>query len=511
MKYFAMKYRTPLRRPPASLRTSLASAVVAAVLASGCAHIPADSNPLAEKDIAQARLPADIGLTTDAWPQAQWWTRYQDAQLNELVTRALQGAPSLEVAATRVSSAQAALRYEAADGGNDIAFKASTNRQRYSGNGLLPPPIGGSYINETNVQLGVSHDFDWWGKRRAAIAASLGTLRASRAEYAQAAQTLAAAVAQSYFNWQALQARIAKLDQLRAVQRGLIADKAKRIAHGLAVADEQRAAEVARDQLDAEYNGLQTQALREREALRALVGADDTALATLSPHALPSTSAGLPSALGIELLARRPDLQAARARVEASLSRIESAQAAFYPDINLNAFVGLDSLSLEKLLQASSRTLFVGPTLTLPLFNSGRLQARLEGARSQRNEAIADYNESVVDAVREVAQAGASVQGLSRQVEAQTRAGVAARAMQRSTRLRFDHGLVDTSSLLNAEQAVLQQDQLALQLQAQQVQAELALIKALGGGFGAEAAPQSPAASAGTTAADTHSASQQTE
>lgn len=467
-----------------ALATVVALALATALLGTtGCAQIPAGDDVLPQQDLARAQLAAGIKLGRDGWPQAQWWTRFGDAQLDQLITRALKDSPSLQVAAARVTSARAALQLDRADQDTDVELKGAINRQRYSANGLLPPPIGGSYYAESTLQVVASHDFDWWGKRRALIAASLGEVNARQADYAQAEQTLAAVIAQNYFTLQAGWARLANLEQVRVTQRALVADNAKRIAHGLASSDELRTAEAALNALNKQYALIDTQNMREREALRALLGADSSALADLTPRALPRVSGALPTSLGIELLARRPDLQAARARVDASLNRIESTQAAFYPAINLTGFFGADSLSLETLLQAPSRTLFIGPTLTLPLFNSARLQARLGAARSQRNELIADYNQTVFNAVRDVAQAGVGLQGLEKQSREQAAATETAHAILRSTQARFKQGLVDNASILNAETAVLEQRDMDLQLQAQGLLAEVVLIKALGGGY----------------------------
>jgi outer membrane protein, multidrug efflux system len=463
------------------IQKSLLTACV--LLAFGCAQIPEDREALPQRDVASAQLAADIKLAREGWPEAQWWTRFNDPQLNQLMTRALQDGPTLQVAAMRVASASAALQLDNANNGNDIGIKAATNRQRYSSNGLFPAPIGGAYFSDFNVQFGATHDFDWWGKRRAQIAASLGEVTARRAEYAQAEQTLAAAVAQSYFNLQAAWARLDNLQQMRVAQRALVADKNKRIEHGLATSDEQRTAESDLNALNREYAQIETQLVREREALRALIGADASALADLTPRALPQENASLPGALGIELLARRPDLQAARARVEASLSRIEVSKAAFYPDISITGAIGLDSLSLDKLLQYSSRTPFIGATLSLPLFNSATLQAQLGIVRDQRNELIADYNQSVINAIRDVAQAGAGLQGLAQQQREQAAATQLARDKQRSAQARFNQGLGDNSSLLNAQFAVFEQHDQDLQIQSQALLGQVALIKALGGGY----------------------------
>jgi multidrug efflux system outer membrane protein len=480
-----------------SLQKSLLFAVV--LTAFGCAQIPADKDVLPQRDVASAKLASDIRLAREGWPETQWWTRFHDAQLNALMARALQDGPSLQTAAARVSLARGALQLDSANSGTDVDFKANSNRQRYSANGLFPPPIGGGYFNESTLQVVAKYDFDWWGKRGAQIRASLGEVNARRAEYAQAEQILAAAVAQSYFNLQAGWARLDNLQQMRVAQSALVADKSKRIAHGLATSDEQRTAESDLNALNREYAQTEMQNVREREALRALIGADATALGDLTPHAMPDEGAALPANLGIELLARRPDLQAARARVEASLSRIEVEKAAFYPDINLTGFFGADALSLDKLLNVSSRTLFIGPALTLPLFNSGTLRARLGIARDQRNELIADYNQSVVNAIRDVAQAGADLQGLDRQQREQDAATQSAQDKLRSAQARFSRGLADNSSLLNAQLAVFEQHDQDLQLKARQLLGQVALIKALGGGYVAGKGSEPPVVAQGAT------------
>jgi multidrug efflux system outer membrane protein len=459
----------------------------------GCARIPADHDTLPQQDLAGVQLAPNIKLARDGWPQAQWWTRYGDEQLNQLMAQALKDGPTLQVAGARIGSARAALKLDRADLGADVALDATINRQRYSANGLFPPPIGGRYYGESTLRLMAGYDLDWWGKRRAAIEAAVGEVNARRAEYAQAEQTLAASIVQSYFNLQAGGARLANVEKMRVAQRSLVMDRSKRVAHGLASIDEQRKAEEDLAGLNEQHAALAAQYGRELEALRALLGADAHALAGFAPHALPDVPDSLPTHLGIELLARRPDLQAARWRIEASLSRIEAAQAAFYPDINLSSFFGFDALSIDNLMKASSRTPFIGSTLSLPLFDSGRLQARLGVARIQRNEIIADYNQSVFVAVRDVAQSGLALQGLEIQTREQAASAAAIQALMNTASARFNQGLIDHSTLLSAEMAVLKQEDASLQLKNQQLQAEVALIKALGGGYRAEPSPMDTA------------------
>ena len=191
----------------------------------------------------------------------------------------------------------------------------------------------------------------------------------------------------------------------------------------------------------------------------------------------------LPARLGIDLLARRPDLQAARWKLESSLSRIDAAKAAFYPDVNLTGSFGLDTIKLENLLQAASRTVYLGPTLTLPIFDSRRLDAQLDATRTARDERIAEYNQAVVEAVREVAQDALQVQGIEQQITEQAASSAATGAQLASAQKRFERGLADNAGVLNARLAVLRERDADLYLQQVQRLAEVALTNALGGGY----------------------------
>ncbi|MEO7494597.1 MAG: efflux transporter outer membrane subunit [Massilia sp.] len=463
------------------MRRSLPPLLLALALA-GCAHVPADTAPPAAPDFARAQHAATIKLAREGWPEARWWSAFHDTQLDALIAQALAGNPTLAVAQARLAVAGAALRAEQASGGGALGLDAGLNRQRYSGNGLFPEPIGGNFYNDASVQIRAAYDFDWWGKQRALVAAALGEVNASRADYSVAEKTLAGAVAHSYFKLQAVLARIDNVHARQALLAELTAARAARVRQGLATIDEQRGAERELALLGEEESRLATLAAREREALRAL-SAGGSEAAPVATHRLPDVEPALPAQLGMELLARRPDLQAARWRVEASLGRIDASRAAFYPDINLAGAVGLDAVSLSRLLQANSLTMLAGATLRMPLFDSSRLNIRIEQARLQRNALMADYNRRVLDAVRDVAEEGATLQGIGRQVAANGATRKASAALLDATQKRFAHQLGDRPSLLQAKLEMLRQDDSALQLRDAALQTQLALIDALGGGY----------------------------
>jgi multidrug efflux system outer membrane protein len=460
----------------------IAGAVLA--LLAGCISVPADTGkPTAIDLAARAQHAPGIQLPADAWPAEQWWLAYGDPQLNGLIASALKDNPSLAVVQARVTGARAIVTAERADEGASVGLATGLNRQRYSSNGFFPPPIGGEYFNDANVQVRASYDIDWWGKHRSLVAAALGEENARRAEAAQAAQAIAASVAQSYFRLQMLWARQDNVQALASVQREIVAGRKARIAHGLATDEQLRSAELDLGVLEEQSARLATQAQREREVLRALTGADTGALSGLA-RARPAPAANaLPRELGMELLARRPDLQAARWRVEAQLGRVAASEAAFRPDINLVGALGLDAVSLGKLLRWPSRTPLLGATLDLPLFDSGRLKASLGVARSNRDELVAEYNEAVLGAVREVAQESATLQGLEQEARTHQAALDASRKLVDSAEARMRRGLLERAGMLQAKMTLLRQQDTDLQLIDARLQTQVALVKALGGGY----------------------------
>jgi len=462
---------------------SVITPLAAAVLLAACAAIPPDSASLPQRNLAGVQLAAGIKLAHDGWPQARWWTRYHDAQLDGLIDAALRDAPSLATAATRVRSAETTVMAQHAAEGVNVTADAAVNRQHYSANGLFPPPIGGAWYTDYTANLRASYDFDFWGKQRSAIAAAVGEVNAAKADQAQAEQVLAASVAQTYFQLQSDWARLALLRQQRDAQLALNALRKHRVDAGLDPITSRQAVQVDLASTDRQIAALDSRAQQTREALRALLGADAQALKDLHAQALPKVESSAPSALGFELLAHRPDLQAARWRVEANLSKIDAAKAAFYPNIEITGSAGLDSISAGDLLNWESRAISLIPSISLPIFDSGRLSAQLGAKRAKRDEAIADYNQAIVNAVRDVAQQIIALQGVSAQQRAQAEGQRAADAQLAAAEARLKRGLVDRSATLQAQMAVLAQRDMALQLQQARLDGDVALIKSLGGGY----------------------------
>jgi multidrug efflux system outer membrane protein len=198
---------------------------------------------------------------------------------------------------------------------------------------------------------------------------------------------------------------------------------------------------------------------------------------------LPVPSAALPSMLSYELLARRPDLQAMRWLVQASFDRIDAAKAAFYPSFDISAFFGFNALRMRDLFTHSSQQINLIPGLTLPIFDGGRLNANLHGARTASNMLIEQYDQAVLDAVRDVAQTGSAIDDRDRRVHLQHQRIDALQFVSDSAAANYRTGLSDRATALKTREPLLEGRLALVKLSGDEIELSIALIKALGGGY----------------------------
>lgn len=457
----------------------LAAALSAAALLTACATPGASHTPLAP------RTPAALGLSDAAsMPVApRWWTTLGDAQLTRLVDQALQAQPSLAVARARVDRARALADLTQAASGPQAVLSAEVTRQRYSENGLVPKPIAGNTRDSGTLQAGLSWSPDFFGQHAAELAAALGQARAAQADAAAAATTLTAQVSRSYVALARLLAQREVATRTLA-QRTEIRDLTRqREAAGLDTRVELTQAEGALPDARVQIEALDEQITLARHQIAVLCGQAPGALETLSPRLGQLTLAAVPPTVGADLLGRRPDVVAARWRVEAGTQDVAVARTQFYPNINLTAFVGLNAIGLDQIVQAGSRQLGVTPALHLPLFDGGRLRAQLGGRQADLDGAIAQYNGVLLDATREARDALSSGQSLARQAHDQASALASAQDAHALAQQRYRAGLGSYLVVLAAESQLLAQRRAAVNLQARQLDNHVALMKALGGGW----------------------------
>ncbi len=413
----------------------------------------------------QAEVPREIPLASEALglegpsievADEHWWQALDDPQLSKLIDDALRDSPTLAQAIARVRAAQAEALAANAAAGPGYSINADETWQRFSENFYIPPPYAGSHqwLGQATANLGWTLDF--WGRQQALINEATSGLLASRLEVQAARLALTGALTQAYLDlhrkWELLDIAQRLLDdnvELLRLTRG-------RVSAGLDREVELKTAEANLAQARAGL--LQAQSARDlaihRVAALAGYGADRYAQIE-RPRLRLDAAIELPRALPLDLLGRRPDVLAARARIEAATSARAAARAAFYPEINLNAFIGFQSIGLDQLVQSGSRTYGVGPAIHLPIFDAQRLRAGYSGATAQLDAAVGAYNSTVLTAVRETADQLTLNASLEQQIAALEQAVDASSSAYEIARKLYSAGLANKLRVLNAEERVL--------------------------------------------------------
>jgi len=460
-------------------------------LLSACALMESDRKTVSILKPQDVHVPDDVRLPVGKWPASNWWSQYNDAQLDTLIQAALGGNPTIQAAQARIAMADSQVRLARAASGPQVGLVGMIDRQSVSSNGFLGPfamdipelGISGPWYTSGLVGLTAGMNLDVWGRDRAVIEAAVGASNARQAELEMVRLDVSTRVAQLYFELQKTRGVIGIVTRVRDIQANMLLSHQTRHAAGL---ESETAAQLASAQklmADAALNIEQTRANFVREALRALVGPGGDALQQLKTTPLPAAGPAMPPNLEYELLARRPDLQALNWYVTASLSQIDAARAEFFPSFDIKAFFGLYTIHISDLFSTpASRQINLIPGLRLPIFDSGLLNANLDARYAGSNLVVSLYNQAVLDAVRDVAQIGSTLQGL------QVRIGI---EKERLGNLTFaadgaqgasERGLISQTEAQESQLPALVQQAVLLDLQGQQLFGELGLIRALGGG-----------------------------
>jgi NodT family efflux transporter outer membrane factor (OMF) lipoprotein len=469
------------------MRHRLLSFVVSLLVLAGCAStqgLHTKSSPADPAQLQAARSLEGVKSDAAAWPAEDWWRALGDPQLNKLMQEALAGSPSLRLAHARVDRALAFAEAAGAPLMPQLNGSLDATRQRFSKNGLIPPPFAGQWRWQNQAQLNFYYEFDFWGKNAAAYAAALGQAKAAQVDAYAARLVLASALARAYV-------QLARgYDQLE-LAREIVAQRekarslvAERLNAGLDSRIELKQAEASLPEARERVIQYEETIALTRNQLAALAGqGPDRGLALERPKLAASSAPALPSLLPVDLLGRRPDVLAGRWRVEAAAKDIDNARAQFYPNVNLVAFAGLQALGWSKLLDLGSRTIGVGPALRLPIFDGGRLRGNLGEKNADYDAAVEQYNQTLVDALREVADQLAAFRSIEQQAP-ETRAGLStSREAYELALERYRAGLANYLTVVQAEAQVTLQRSLAADLRARELDTAIGLARALGGGY----------------------------
>jgi NodT family efflux transporter outer membrane factor (OMF) lipoprotein len=471
------------------------AALAAALLVAACAS-SAGLAPRAKPNDAAAleagRSLEGAPLSPAAWPAADWWTRFGDAQLNALVEEALADSPAVGVVRARLDRAVALAVAAGAPLAPQVNAGFDVNRQRFSANGIFPPPIAGAWFTQSQLALALGYELDFWGKNRAAYEAALGQVRAAEVDAYAGKLLLSAAIAHAYVQLaHAFDQLDLAHDALR--QRETIFELTRqRLAAGLDTRVELKEAEASIPAARQRVAQIEERIALARSELAAFAGKGPDRGISIGRPQLQGGPVALPSTLPADLLGRRPDVVAQRWRVEAARRDIDGAKAQFYPNINLAALAGVQSVTFSRLLDRGSEIPSIGAAVRLPLFDGGRLRGNLGVKDADYDLAVEQYNQTLLDAMREVVDRLASLRSVDTQSnEARTGLGAAEEAYGIAV-ARYRAGLGNTLQVLVAETQVLEQRNLRTDLRYRELDLSIDLIRALGGGFEAPPADGRP-------------------
>jgi NodT family efflux transporter outer membrane factor (OMF) lipoprotein len=456
-----------------------------ALALSGCVHSGWQAAPqLAPAQLSAERTLAGTPVDAAAWPADGWWQGYGDPQLDALVAEAIAGSPSLTAAEARLRSAQGQALAVGALKLPTVALDAQATRQRYPENGIYPPPYAGNSYTDGRVAFDLSYDIDFWGRNRALLAAARSGVDAAAADRAAARLALAVAVVRAYVQldlWYSL-LDVAN-DQLKQ-QTSIMELTQQRVDAGLENLARVKQSEANLAFARAGIAAAQANIDLARHQLGALAGAGPDRGASLTrPHLSAPAAIALPAALPADLLGRRPDVAAARAQVRGAAQGVKAAQADFYPNVNLAAFVGLQSIGLDKLFEGSATIAGATPALSLPLFNRRQLRGALEAQQAQFDASVGQYNQTLIDAVHDVADVVTNWRALERESAEQRTALAAAQRAYDLTTERYRAGLDNYLTVLSTENQLLLAQAAGAQLTAQRLTFSVDLVRALGGGY----------------------------
>ena len=470
------------------MRTATLTAGALGLLLGACSFAPpykvpeSAPPPASYRELAQWK-PAE---PRDRAPKGDWWIVFGDTQLNALEEQATQANQTLKAAFARLQQARADTRIARADLFPAITAQASGLRSRVSPNSPTYTPGNPTEGNDFNLEADFSYEVDLWGRVRNEIAAARANQQASAADFAALRLSVQAELAADYFGLRSYDMQQQLLDKTVADYRRSL-DLTQLLFNGGAAALSD--VEQARAQLhsaETQQADIHLQRAQMEHAIGVLVGENPSTfqlpINPLAPDATPPPiDPGMPSAL----LERRPDVAEAERRVAAANAQIGVARAAYFPQFTLGASGGFNSVKAASWISAPSLFWSVGPQLSVPLFEGGRLVAQTARAKAAYEEQVATYRNTVLTAYRDVEDNLAALRQLQIESNSQGQAVEASNVALAKSQDRYLAGLVTYLEVASTETTALQAQLSRINILTRRLQASVLLVKALGGGWSA--------------------------
>lgn len=393
---------------------------IAALSLASCAALPND-HPAKMVSSTDTGLqdPAKVDaakILKEAGLAGEWWKSWKDPLLNEILAKGLKDSPDRLMAMERLRESEAMLDQGRSLLGPSFAMDGGLNRQKMSQNGLMPGGMGGKPLNIFNMDLKGNWTLDYLGKNADVYRSALGMRRAALYESEAARMRLVMEMVNLYVTWQKLEKTLGVIKESMDVTKSLHNLYGKRAKAGLMSLSHIHYLEKL--EIDLEKRSTEVALARDavRRSLAILAGGKPDMLDGRKPGDLPMKTPNMAKYenLKIAILGLRPDLMAMRAMIESQESGVSAARKEFFPNISLGGMAGWQSRDVGDLFVKPSSLFNFMPAITLPIFNSGRLNANLKGKEAKRNEAVIAYNKALMGALADVSNSMATLKADSR-------------------------------------------------------------------------------------------------
>jgi NodT family efflux transporter outer membrane factor (OMF) lipoprotein len=471
-----------MNRPvPQALLASALGAALAACSFAPTYKVPETAPaPAAYKELGDWKQaqPAEVQ------PRGAWWAQFNDAKLNQLEDQVGSANQDLKAAVARLEQAKAEARVARADLFPTITLGPSVTRQRASVYGPGLTPGAEPTYNNFLLSADLSYEVDVWGRVRNALSAAKASAQASAADLATLDLSTHAELATDYFSLRGADNQQALLDQTVVDYTRALQLEQNLYNGGAAALSDLVQAQAQLETAKTQAADVRLQRAQLEHAIAVLVGVPASSFhlepMPLAPSVAPPViDPGLPSAL----LERRPDVAANERRVASANANIGVARAAYFPVFSLNASAGYQSATASHWVEAPSNIWSIGPSAVLTVFDAGRHAAQSAQAHAAYDEQVADYRGSVLNAYREVEDNIAALRQLEQETTTEAAAVVASRKAWEQAVYRYKGGIVTYLEVVTTENAALQAELSAVNIQTRRLNAGVLLVKALGGGW----------------------------